>query len=302
MADGIEIDGGGIDLTPGEGGGGNEDPHLRFEAQLQLSLTRRSEIQTWEGTQSAILEKFNAVSIGTVTDEVQFLGEGGSPTSGAAWDYARVTQVTAPRRQGKLWTMQITVSQVRYLTIWTLDFADIDKPIRTWLAGTDDAPDLALLSKWELAGEKQDWANYDSYKTVDGEALEDNTLKLAKMIREDGIESYTMHTPVVTCQATYGSFPDGAGGLLDKWLGELPRSAGGWPDMGGGSSDAVRVQLDHLKDDWAGAGAAGVWLCTADPVHPNADGSYLRSTQFTLATSVNEDLYEEGRPTDGGFA
>ena len=72
--------------------------------------------------------------------------------------------------------------------------------------------------------------------------------------------------------------------------------------MGGDDTDAIWSEIDGLKADWAGDGTAGVWLCTADPVHPNADGTYTRSTQFTLVTSANIDLYPEGTATDGGFA
>lgn len=299
-----ELDGNGLDdLTPSEDA--PAEPHLRYEAQLQMSLTRRSEVQTWEGQEAAIVAKFNATKIGELVPEADqellLLSPGNSATSGEPWSEARVSNVSAPRRQGRVWTMQITISQLRWLTIWTLDFADIDKPIRTWHAGQQNGPDLAELSKWELAGEKQDWTNYDAYKTVDGDSLAGDTLKLAKMIREDGIESYTIHTPVVTCQITYPTFPDGAGGLLDCWFPTLPTPVGGLPDMGGYTESAVRDELDDLKTDFGGAGVPGKWLCTADPVHPNADGTYTRTTQFTLVSTVNEDLYGQGDPTAGGF-
>lgn len=301
----IDLDGNGIDdLTPGEDT--TPTPHLRYEAQLQMSLTKRSEVQTWEGPEAAVVAKYLATTVGALVSEADHellhLSPGGSPTSGEPWAEAIVSAVSAPRRQGKVWTMQVTVTQLRWLTIWSLDFADIEKPIRTWHAGTANGPDLAKLSKWELAGEKQDWTNYDAYKTVDGEALTGETLELAKMIREDGIESYTIHTPVATCLVTYPTFPDGAGGLLDRWLYSLPAPQGDWPDMGGRTESAVREQIDGIKTGFGGEGVDGKWLCTADPVHPNADGTFTRSTQFTLVSSVNENLYEEGDPTDGGFA
>lgn len=307
----VEVDGSGIGSLDG-GSTAASTLHLRFEAQLKSALTKRSEIQTWEGSQADIVAAFLDLSanIGTIAEQGStpeigktiHLGGGGSATSGEAYAEPRLEDVSAPRRQGNVWTMQVTYSQVRYVTIWSLDFADIDKPVKTWLQGTENAPDLALLSQWELAKEKEDWANYDAYKTVNGVALDGNTLKLAKMMREDGIESYTLHTPVATCQVTYPTFPSGAGGILDKQFADLPKAAGGWPDMGGDDTDAIWSEIDGLKADWAGDGTAGVWLCTADPVHPNADGTYTRSTQFTLVTSANIDLYPEGTATDGGFA
>lgn len=300
----VELDGNGIDdITPGETP--ESAPHLRYEAELQASVTRCSEIQTWEGTEDEIVGKFQETKVGDLVAEADVsllhLHRGGSPTSGEDWAEPRVAAVSAPRRKGGVWTMQITISQLRWLTIWSLDFADIDKPIRTWHAGQDDGPDLAELEKWELAGENQDWANYDSYKTVDGTELDGDTLELAKMIREDGIESYTIHTPIATCQVTYPTFPDGAGKLLDRWLADLPESIGSWPDMGGYTADAVRLQIDDLKSGFGGEGVDGKWLCTADPVHPNADGTFTRSTQFMLVSDVNENLYAEGSATEGGF-
>ena len=314
-----ELDGNGLDdLTPSEDA--PAEPHLRYEAQLQMSLTRRSEVQTWEGQEAAIVAKFNATKIGELVPEADqellLLSPGNSATSGEPWSEARVSNVSAPRRQGRVWTMQITISQLRWLTIWTLDFADIDKPIRTWHAGQQNGPDLAELSKqWEelpphfiTSSEtklgKDELLDYIESIINHGKVtgrLAGDTLKLAKMIREDGIESYTIHTPVVTCQITYPTFPDGAGGLLDCWFPTLPTPVGGLPDMGGYTESAVRDELDDLKTDFGGAGVPGKWLCTADPVHPNADGTYTRTTQFTLVSTVNEDLYGQGDPTAGGF-
>lgn len=292
MADGDNQQSGG---NGQQGGGTSSAPHLRFEAQLQASLTRRSETQTWEGSEDDITALFESAAPGSEWSDLRFLGSGGSqPSEGDEWGLAHVTSVVAPRRQGKVWTMQLTVTQLRYVKIWTLDFAEISKPVRTWLAGTNDAPDLALLRKWERAGEDEDWDNYDAYKTGNGTALEDNTLKLAKMIREKGIDSYTIHTPVATCQLTYATFPDGAGGLLDKRYSSLPKVEDGWGDLCAGDSDAVRQTLDGLCPD------GGTWLCTGDCVHPNSDGSYTRTVQFTAADYVDEDLYAAGSGGSGG--
>ena len=274
---------------------GESAPHMRYEAQLQTSLIRRSEIQTWEGSQADIIALFNSAAAGSLWTDVQFLTNGGSqPGEGDEWGLAHVSAVSAPRRQGGIWTLQLTVTQLRYVMIWTLDYVEVAKPIRTWLAGTTDAPDLAQLKKWELAGEKEDWENYDNYQTVDGVALEGNTLTLAKMIREKGIESYTIHAPVATCQLNYATFPAGVGAFLDKQFSALPTIETGWKDLCAGDPDAVRQELDGLCPD------GGAWLGAGDRVNPNADGSYTRTVQFTAANAIDENLYPSGGSGTGG--
>ena len=187
---------------------GGKSLHLTYTAQLFSEPLRRGEIQTWEGDEADILEKFLGLRVGTATEEYKFI-------TGADddWGTPFVAGVQAPRRQGKTWTMAVRVAQCRKAVMWTIDFAEIQKDIRTWMQDyprqdsadpnpQTDPPDLSKLAQWERAKDIQDWDDYDAFKTVDGVALEGNTLELAQMIKK-GIESYTIHTPVPTMSFQY---------------------------------------------------------------------------------------------------
>lgn len=208
--------------------------------------------------------------------------------------------------------MQVTVVQLRKCVLWTLDFAEIQKDIRTWrqdfpVAGGDepnpDIPDLSKLAQWERAKETQDWDDYDDFKTVDGEELKDGTLDLAKMIRK-GIESYTIHTPVPTMTMRYFDEVTGTGALLDKYLTVLPSGPAGWEELGGADIQSQLNDLTTVHTDGSGAiGTIGYrWLCVADKSTPNGDGSCTRVVQFMRVNQVEDKLYSIGNAADGGLA
>ena len=315
MADfggGIGLGGGGIDIDGGgiSGGGGSNSMsglHLTYTAQLFSEPMRRGEIQTWEGDESDVVAAFRAVKVGDMAGNFKFI-----TPSNDSWGTPFIGGVQAPRRSGRTWTMQVTVVQLRKCVLWTLDFAEIQKDIRTWrqdlpVAGGDapspDIPDLSKLAQWERAKDIQDWDDYDAFKTVDGEALEGGTLELAQMIRK-GIESYTIHTPVPTMTMRYFDEVSGTGALLDKYLESLPTGPAGWDELGGAE---VQKQLNDLTSFHTdGAGGVGTityrWLCVTDKSSPNGDGSSTRVVQFMRVNQVEEKLYSQGTAQEGGLA
>lgn len=293
----------------GVGGGGNSSSsmHLTYQAQLFSEPTRRGELQTWEGDESDMLEKFRGIKVGAAADTYRFI-------TGAddSWGTPYVGDVRAPRRHGKTWTMQVTVVQLRKVVIWTLDFAEIQKDIRTWRqnlphdadGGPNTAsPDLTKIAQWERAKDIQDWDDYDAFKTVDGEELTDSTLELAQMIKK-GIESYTIHTPVPTMTMRYFDDVTQTGKLLDKYLVALPNGPSGWTELGGADIHSQLADLTYQATD--GAGGIGTisyrWLCVADKAAPNGDGSSTRTIQFMRVDSVEEKLYYAGSAEEGGLA
>ena len=303
MADGgINIDGEGILGGGGGGGGFGSGLHMTFTAQLFIEAMRRGEVQTWEGGQSAILSSFKALKVGTPTSRYKFItaadGDWGTPFVGG---------VQAPRRHGNTWSMQVTVVQLRKCVLWTLDFAEIQKDIRTWMQNipvTEDqsdftSPDLSKLAQWERAKTIQDWDDYDNFKTVDGEELEGRTRDLAKMIYK-GIESYTIHTPVPTLSMRYFDEVEGTGALLDKYLLALPTGPQDWVELGGAN---IHGQLDALKRVYTTGGTVEYkWLCISDKATPNGDGSCTRTIQFMRVDDVELDLYSQGTAAEGGLA
>ena len=311
MADfggGIGIGGGGIGLGGGgiSGGGSSSSAHLTYSAQLFMEATRRGEIQVWEGYETDIVEKFNGIRVGDKTEEYKFIGGADDD-----WGTPYIGSVQAPRRQGKTWTMQVTVVQLRKVFIWTLSFAEVSKDIRTWrqnVPSTDgepnpSVPDLSKLAQWERAKDIQDWDDYDAFKTVDGVALQDATLELAKMIKK-GIESYTIHTPVPTLTMRYYDEITNTGKLLDCYLSSLPTGPEGWTELGGAD---IQSQLNDLTYNHnTGIPDLGTisyqWLCVADKANPNGDGSSTRTIQFMRVDSVEEKLYAQADAAYGGLA
>ena len=310
----VNIDGngigglGGLDGFDGGANGGGSGLHLTYDAQIFSEPLRRGEVQFWEGGQDDILEKFKGLKVGTPTNEFRFIsGEDDD------WGTPFIGGVQAPRRKGKTWTMSVRVVQCRKAVLWTIDFAEIQKDIRTWLqdlptsgAGSDvtdneASPDLTAIAQWERAKELQDWEAYDNFKTVDGDELKDNTLKLARMIRK-GIESYTIHTPVPTLTMQYFDGVQGAGKLLDKYLTEIPSGPPGWTELGG---TEMWEQMNALTHEATFVGDVGTisykWLCVADKATPNGDGSTTRTVQFMRVNKVEEDLYGAGNAADGGL-
>lgn len=304
---GIGIGSGSINVTGGgiSGGGGSSSLHLTYSAQLFCEPMRRGEVQVWEGDEADVVEKFRGTKVGEATEDYKLI-TGADDT----WGTPFVGGVQAPRRAGKTWTMNVTVVQLRKCVLWTLDFAEIQKDIRTWnqnLPTSDntpnpDTPDLSKLAQWERAKDIQDWDDYDAFKTVDGEELKDATLELAKMIRK-GIESYTIHTPVPTMTMRYFDEITGTGALLDKYLSTLPNGPSGWEELGGADIHTQLNDLTYLHGDFGGYGTITYkWLCTADKSTPNGDGSCTRVVQFMRVDSVEENLYAAGDAAEGGLA
>lgn len=300
---------GGLDSLGGIGGagGGTVRGHITYSAQLFSEPLRRGEVQTWEGDGNDIVNAFRGIKVGSPTSGFRHI-----TAANDDWGTPYVAGVQAPRRTGGVWTMQVTVAQLRKCVLWTLDFAEIQKDIRTWrqdLLQTDDPepgadiPDLSKLAQWERAKDIQDWDDYDAFKTVDGVALEGGTLELAQMIRK-GIESYTIHTPVPTMTMRYFDEVSGTGALLDKYLTSLPTGPTGWKELGGAEVQAQLNDLTTFHTD--GAGGVGTityrWLCVSDKSTPNGDGSCTRVVQFMRVNQVEDKLYSQGTAHDGGLA
>lgn len=172
----------------------------------------------------------------------------------------------------------ISTAEQDDVAVWGLEMAEIQKPIRTWKANAEnkaDRPDLALLANWESQAGKQGLeSEYNAYK-YNGKVLEGNTLTLAKMIREEGIDHYAVYTPIITLTTRHNGLPSGVGSNIGKI--ETPADA---PE--GLTSIATE------------------WLKTADRIQGSIDGVYTRIQQWTGADKWNTNLYEKVKATDSG--
>ena len=187
-----------------------------------------------------------------------------------------VTTLNLQRDAGDLATLAISVAEKDDTETWLLEWQEISKDIRTWPGKTDEKPDLAALRLWEaLASSDPTSYNAYIYNTQDGSKLTGNTLLLAQMIREQGIESYLVFTPTITKISTLtelGDFSSNVGKI------DTPTSA---------SSDSVVGSIEVSKF----TALAKQWLKTADRIQTALDGTIQRTEVWTGADVWNANLY-----------
>lgn len=244
------------------------DTPRSLSKQPGLTLISRS----WVGDYDS-LEAFAKTL--TVGREIQTNSSSGINADDIPEGFLASAELTA--LNGKRGRLTLTIAKHQDgVEVWGLEPAEIQKPIRTWKAdaeNTSDRPDLALLDNWAAQAGNQALAeDYNNYRW-NGQELSGNTRALAEMIRQ-GIESYLVYTPVVTCVTRLNEIPDDIGEDLGKIC--VPKSKDS--DM----KDAV-TKLAALAEDW---------LKTADRIQGALDGTFTRTQQWTGADKWNENLYE----------
>lgn len=197
----------------------------------------------------------------------------GSTTEG--WpEEGIVSAAEVMRLKGHRGRLTLSYTTLETCEVWGLEMMEIQKPIKTWMAGAEkkaDRPDLNLLANWETqANNPALQAEYNAYK-YNGTALTGNTLLLAQMIREEGIEHYVVYTPVITCTTRLNEIPSDIG--ADNGKITTPTSNEG-------------VTISGL------IGTATAWLKTGDRLTGAIDGTYTRVQQWTGADKWNTNLYE----------
>ena len=228
----------------------------------QPGITSRS--VAFVGDYEELSQKAAAWKVGVTNNETV-----GSTFEGFPIGYVSAVELQALK--GGRGRLIISTAQQDNVAVWGLEMAEIQKPIRTWKANAEkesDRPDLALLANWESQAGKQGLeGEYNAYK-YNGKVLEGNTLTLAKMIREEGIDHYAVYTPIITLTTRHNGLPSGVGSNIGKI--ETPADA-----------------PEGLS------GIATEWLKTADRIQGSIDGVYTRIQQWTGADKWNTNLYEK---------
>lgn len=184
-----------------------------------------------------------------------------------------VASVELTRLNGDRGALTLSATLYESIDVWGLEMTELQKPIKTWKRNAPDGekPDLTLLSNWEgQAGNQAFEKDYNAYK-YRGQALSGNTLELAKMIREEGIEAYVVYTPIITCTSRLNGLP----GDIGESIGKI-----------GAPTAADGTDISKLT------AAAKEWLKTADRIEGALDGTYTRVQQWTGADKWNPNLYE----------
>lgn len=195
----------------------------------------------------------------------------------------KISSVQCVRVPGGLADYTVSTSEFEDVVVLELDFMEVQKPIRSWHydAEGDKKPDLTKLRAWErLDGNTATQADYDAYRTgpaseSSSETLSGATLTLAKMIREEGIESYAVYTPVLTKTSRLADLSK-IEKLGDK-IGQI--------DTPSASETVGEIDGGKLT------GVAKQWLKTADRLQGALDGTFTRTETWTGADKWNANLY-----------
>ncbi len=192
----------------------------------------------------------------------------------------KVSALQVVRTVGGMADYTVSVTERETVSVWNVDFMEIQKPIRTWHADKtgSDKPDLAKLRAWERLGESEHgWEDYENYiyDTNTRATLTGETLTLAKMIREEGIETYAVYTPVLTRVTQLTEVPSDIG----SDTGKIVTPTGNSDDIIGGDQIATLT------------GLASEWLKTADTLQGAMDGTFQRTETWIGAEKWNPNLY-----------
>lgn len=282
-----------------EGAAGGE-AHLTVEKSYRVQSDRATKTETWTGPYSEILAKAKALPIGNddgVAPDLAQMAQGRVHPMDAPF----VSANSMSRAAGEIWTLTLEYTQLFAVSQWSVSFNAVEKDIHTWMSDADnedDRPDIALVRAWEaLEPQSEGYRNY----TVDGNALDGNTLELAQMIAR-GVTSYTLYQPVVSCTyatrhavAVGGSLNhvyDGESEMLDaidkNAAGSRPTEMmQGQPVTGADLSTMLPTDVATPKSNVHHI----LWVMSSDRLQHNADGTFTRSIEFTGVTSVDKNLY-----------
>ena len=240
----------------------HETPQEGLTKQPGLVVRRK----TWVGDYTALEGFTKELNVGRKP-------EGGSSAGISDLPEGFVASVELARLNGKRGSLTLALAKHEDIDVWGLEMTELQKPIKTWKRNAPDSekPDLTLLANWEgQAGNQAFEQDYNNYR-YRGEALTGNTLTLAKMIREEGIEAYVAYTPIITCTSRLNELP----GDIGEDIGKI-----GNPTAPDGTDISKLVAT------------AKEWLKTADRIEGALDGTYTRVEQWTGADKWNPNLYE----------
>ena len=283
-----------------EGGEDAPDTHLAPGRRLTFGLQGNREEVVYQGDYAALRTLADSVEIGKSITSASSDGTGventlpqgsddseSSTGSSAGVGYAKAFNMVLTRTNGNRGRLVVSFSQNRQVALWTVDFVEVSKPIRTWHADKPEGkPDLAQIRQWEQ-NETANPGLYWEFKKDSANALTGDTLELAKMISQ-GIDTYSLYVPVVTCTVNLSQPPDLADHVPGKI--ETPAAPNGWKDANEKDAEDIIGTLVNPRTN-----QAYQWLLCASKVNTNSDGTYLWTKSWQAADSIDERLYGSGQ-------
>jgi hypothetical protein len=178
------------------------------------------------------------------------------------------------REEGNIGTLILSSAEKDGTETWLLEWIENQKDIRTWKPADGSTVELKKLHFWETLSSSNPKA-YEEYiySTETSEKLTGATLDLAKMIFEDGIESYLAYAPMITKVSqltTMESFSSNVGKI------EIPAASGECV----GKFDVSKLTT-----------VASKWLKTVDRIQIALDGTIQRTESWLGADIWNPKIY-----------
>lgn len=194
------------------------------------------------------------------------------------------TGAVLTRREGGRGVLEVAGRVLNGYSWWGFSFSEISKPVKTWLATKISnrdalATELNKIDLWESQKNMGEAgiSNYLNFRYDNTHELTGYTLKLAQKMLE-GIESYSVYTPVATCRRSQNKpFTDGLNSI-GKYVTQLISP-----------TEQVPANAGQLA---AISGMRNYWLKTSDEITQNSDGTLSRTETWTGYDSIDADLYE----------
>lgn len=245
--------------------------HKTQNHQIDYNFEAESEVLTYQGG----FDELN-----TYIDNIAM----GGPASVEGFPNGVYTGARLTRREAGRGILEISVRYLNGFSWWGFSFAEISKPVKTWLATqitnqNELATELNKIDLWETQKSmgSAGLANYLNFRYDNTHELTGNTLKLAQKMLQ-GVESYSIYTPVATCRRTQNTpFTDGLNAIGKYTTTLISPSA---------QVEANRGQLEAI------AGMRPYWLKTTDEISPNTDGTMNRTETWTGYDTIDIDLYQ----------
>lgn len=241
--------------------------HLTQQERLDFNFESEARTETWQGS----FDELNAM-----IDNIAMTG----PASGDGV----YTGAALSRREGDRGVLELAVKVLNGYSWWGFSFSEISKPIKTWLATKITNPDALAteLNKIDLWENQKNLgsaglANYLKFRYDNTHELAGDTRKLAQKMLQ-GIDSYSVYTPVATCRRTQNRpFTDGLNSI-GKYVTRLTSP-----------TEQVPANAGQLA---AIAGMRPFWLKTSDEITQNSDGTLSRTETWTGYDTIDADLYQ----------
>jgi hypothetical protein len=243
--------------------------HLTQQERVDFNFETETRTETYQGSFDELNSLIDGIAMG-------------GPAEGSGV----YTGAVLSRREANRGTLEVTMKILNGYSWWGFSFQEISKPVKTWLAtkitNTDTlAAELAKIDLWEnqknMGG--AGLSNYLNLRYDGTHQLTGFTRSLAEKMLQ-GVESYSIYTPVATCRRTQNTpFTDGLDSI-GKYSTSLTSPT---PQVPGNEGQLAAI-----------AAMRPYWLKTSDDITQNSDGTLSRTETWTGYDKIDTDLYERG--------